>query len=76
MKTKPQRLRLVAEMALTGLGHCPLCPEDRADFFEGLSVILTPPASEAARYAAMCIREGQRAQRELHAALAPGKGAA
>ena len=76
MKTKPQRFRLVAEIAIAGLGHCALCPEDRADFYEGLSAILSPQAAEAARYAALCIRESQRAQRELLAALEAWKGAA
>jgi hypothetical protein len=76
MKTKTQRLRLVADIAVTGLIHCPLCPEDRADFYEGLSTILTPSAAEAARYAATCIRESERAQRELLAALETREGAA
>lgn len=76
MRTKTQKFRLVAEIAVIGLRHCALCPEDRADFYEGLSTILSPPAAEAARYAATCIRETQWAQRELLAALEAWKGAA
>jgi hypothetical protein len=76
MKNKTENLRLVADIAVTGLGHRALSPEDRADFYEGLSVILPPPASEAARYAATCIRESQRAQQELRAAMDTGKGPA
>ncbi len=76
MKTKPQNLRLVAEIAVTGLGHSVLSPEDRAAFYEGLSAILSPAAAEAARYAATCIRESQRAQQELSAAMGTRKGGA
>lgn len=73
VKTKTQKLRLVAEIALAGLRHAPLSPEERADFYEGLGAILSPPASEAARYAATCIRESQGAQRELRTAIETGK---
>jgi len=73
-KSRTQKLRLVAEIALTGLRHSALSPEDRADFYEGLGAILSPPASDAARYAATCIRESQGAQRELRAAIEARRG--
>jgi hypothetical protein len=76
MKTKTQKLRLVAEIALAGLRHSVLSPEDRADFYEGLAAILPPPASDAALYAAMCLRESLGAQRALRAAVETGEGAA
>jgi hypothetical protein len=63
-------LTLVAQLALAGLDHSPLIPLERADFFQGLGFLLPPPTSEAARYAATCIRESHRAQREFYAALA------
>jgi uncharacterized protein (DUF2336 family) len=69
-------LGLVAESAVTELGHSALRPEDRADFYEGLSAILPASTSEAARYAATCIRECQRAQRDLPRALETRKGEA
>jgi len=69
LKSKTERLLLVAEVAVTGLGHSALCPEESADFYEGLSSILSPPTSEAAKYTATCIRECQRAQRDFLAAL-------
>jgi hypothetical protein len=61
--------RLVAQVAMSGLNHVELPAEDHADFYEGLSSILSPPASEAARYAATCLREHQRAQKEILVAL-------
>lgn len=61
--------RLVAQVAMSGLSHIELPAEDHADFYEGLSSILAPPASEAARYAATCLREHQRAQKEILIAL-------
>jgi len=69
MRTTTQMRHLVAETAIAGLNHTLLSPEDRADFYEGLSTLLPAPASEAARYAATCIRESQRAQREFLAAF-------
>jgi hypothetical protein len=65
MRSRPQLLSLVVELALAGLAHAPLSPEDRADFFDGLALILSPAPAEAARYAATCIRESQRAQRDF-----------
>ena len=76
MRTTAQMRLLVAEIAIAGLQQTPLSPEDRADFYEGLSALLPAPPSEAARYAATCIRESQRAQRDFLAALHPGKAAA
>ncbi len=74
MKSKTQNLRLVAKIAVTGLGHCALGPGERADFYEGLGAILSPPASETARNLATCIRETQRAEQELLDALETRKG--
>jgi len=54
---------------MTGLEYTPLSPEEGADFFEGLSVLLRPPSSDAARYAATCLRECQRARQEIISAL-------
>ena len=65
----PPRLQLLAQVALTGLTNSPLEPEQRADFYEALSAILPAATGEAARYAATCIREGQRAQQDLVAAI-------
>ena len=69
MKTRTRKHQLVAEIAIAGLNHSRLTPEDRADFYEGLSTLLAPPTSEAAKYAATCIRESQRAQEEIRNAL-------
>lgn len=66
-------LNLVAQVAVAGLDHSPLSAGDRADFYEGLGSFLARRESEAARYAATCIRECQRAQQDFLAALAPGK---
>jgi uncharacterized protein (DUF2336 family) len=67
-------LRLVARVAVAGLSHPSLTPEDRADLYEGLSAFLARNESEAARYAATCIRECQRAQQDFLTALAAKKG--
>jgi len=72
--TQTHRLNLVAVIAVTGLSHSALCPEDRADFYEGLSAILSPGSAEAAKYAATCVRECQRAQQDLLTALGTGEG--
>jgi hypothetical protein len=62
-------LELVAEVAVAGLNHLALPPEDRADFYEGLSALLPKAKSEAAKYAATCIRECQRAQQDFMTTL-------
>jgi len=67
-------LGLVAEVAVAGLIHSPLSQEDRADFYEGLSVFLPKTESEAAKYAATCIRECQRAQQDFLVKLETKKG--
>jgi uncharacterized protein (DUF2336 family) len=67
-------INLVAEVAVTGLKNSALSSEDRADFYQGLSAFLAGNESEAAKYAATCIRECQRAQQEFLAALASRKG--
>lgn len=76
MRTKPQMLDLVAEVAVAGLDHSALTPDERADVYEGLSAFLPKTKSEAAKYAATCIRECQRAQRDFLTILAARKGAA
>ncbi|HEX4083345.1 MAG TPA: hypothetical protein VHY22_00435 [Chthoniobacteraceae bacterium] len=76
MRDRTAALHLVAELAVAGLDHIALTPEDRADVYEGLSAFLAKNESEAARYAATCIRECQRAQQDFLFALAANKGAA
>ena len=75
MRSRNQILGLVAEIAVTGFNHSELSPDDRADFYEGLSTFLARNEAEAARYAATCIRECQRAQQDFLATLATRKGA-
>jgi hypothetical protein len=65
----PGPLRLVAELAITGLDHSLLSLEEGADFYEGLSTLLPSPGSDAARYAATCLRECQRARQEILSAI-------
>jgi uncharacterized protein (DUF2336 family) len=73
MKTTSQKHHhLIAQLAISGLNHSALSPEERADFYEELSALLPPPTAEAARYAATCLRECQRAQREIVTALQAG----
>jgi hypothetical protein len=62
-------LYLVADMAMAGLLHSRLSPADRADFFDALCIFLPESESEAARYAATCLRESERAQQDFLAAL-------
>jgi len=76
IRTPTQILSLVAEMAVAGLDHSTVPARDRADFYEGLSSLLPKAESEAAKYAATCIRESQRAQREFLATLESRRGAA
>ena len=76
MRSRPQRLHLVAEIAVAGLNHSMLSPDDCADLYEGLSAFLPKTESEAAKYVSTCIRESQRAQRDFLAALETRKGAA
>jgi len=73
MRSADQTLRLVAEIALAGLTESALPLEDRADFYEGLGAFLPYAEAEAAKYAATCIRETQRAQHEVLKALTTGK---
>ena len=40
MRTRNQMLGLVAEIAVSGLNHSELSPDDRADLYEGLSTFL------------------------------------
>jgi uncharacterized protein (DUF2336 family) len=54
---------------MTGLEHAPLGPEEGADFYDGLSTLLQPATAEAARYAATCLRECQRAREEILSGL-------
>jgi len=74
MRDRTQMLQLVAELAVAGLNHTTLTPADRADAYEGLAVFLGKNESEAARYAATCIRECHRAQQDFLTALAAKKG--
>ena len=76
MRSRTQMLGLVAEIAVAGLNQSALSPDDRADFYEGLSAVLPKTESEAARYAATCIRESQRAQQDFLTTLETKKGAA
>ena len=62
---QPGPVRLIVELAVTGLDHTLLSLEETADFYHGLSTLLPPPGSEAARYAATCLRECQRARQEI-----------
>jgi hypothetical protein len=68
-------LELVAEVAVAGMNHVALAPADRADFYEGLSALLPKSKSEAAKYAATCIRECQRAQQDFLTTLEPRSSA-
>jgi hypothetical protein len=65
-----RKQHLVARIAITGIDHTWLSPEERAEFYEGLSTLLPAAPSEAAKYAATCIRECQRAQQEILTTLA------
>ena len=76
MRDRTQMLHLVAELAVAGLNHISLTPEDRADAYDGLAAFLAKNESEAAHYAATCIRECQRAQQDFLSALAAKKGSA
>ena len=76
MISKAQMLELVAEIAAVGLDHTELSLDDRADLYEGLGILLARNESEAAKYAATCIRECQRAQNDFRKTLAVSKGAA
>jgi len=76
MRNRTEMLHLVAQVALAGLDHAALSPEDRADFYEGLSALLPRMESESAKYLATCLRECQRAQRDFLSALETRKGGA
>ncbi len=76
MRNRTQKLRLVIEAAIATLKSAPLPPDDRADFYDGLGVLLPETEAEAAIYAATCIRESQRAQRDFLAVIEARKGAA
>ena len=65
---------MVARMALAGLGQAPMPAEDYALFYEGLGAILSSPGAESALYAATCIAEFIRAQRDVQSAVVPGEG--
>jgi hypothetical protein len=67
-------LGLVAEVAVAGLRHAALSPDDRADFYDGLSAFLPKMESEAAKYAATCLREAQRAQQDFLVTFQTRKG--
>ena len=69
-------LHLVAELAIAGLDQSALSPEERARFYEALTAFLPKTEAEAARYAATCIRESQRAQQDFLTTLGTNKGAA
>ena len=73
MKTRNPQHQLIAEIAIIGLNHSLLGPEERADFYDGLSTLLAAPLAESAKYAATCLRECQRAQQELLAGLGARK---
>ena len=75
IRNKTQILNLVAQIAVSGLDHSELSADDRADLYEGLGTFLAKNESEAARYAATCIRECRRAQQDFLARLASRKGA-
>lgn len=66
---RPGPLRLVAELAITGLDHSLLSLEEGAEFYDGLSTLLPPSGSDAARYAASCLRECRRARQQILTAL-------
>jgi hypothetical protein len=76
MRKKKQLLVLVAEVAVAGLKDSALSPDDCADFYDGLGVLLPFTESEAAKYAATCIRESHRAQQDFRTRLDMKKGAA
>ena len=76
MRNRTQMFGLVAEVAIAGLKNSVLSPNDRADFYEGLSALLPKAESEAAKYAATCIRECQRAQQDFLTVLETRKGVA
>jgi hypothetical protein len=74
--TPTRQQRLVAEIAITRLPPSSLSPEERADFYEGLSTLLAGSGADAAKYAATCIRESQRAEQEILEAVRGRKGGA
>jgi len=67
-----RRPNLIARMAVAGLTQTDLPFDQRAEFYEGVSALLPVASAEAALYAAMCIRESQRAQREFLAVMEIG----
>ena len=75
MRSRAQMLGLVAEVAVAGLEHSALSAADRADVYDGLSILLPRAEAEAAKYAATCIRECQRAQQDFLDKLKSRKGA-
>jgi hypothetical protein len=71
ISTRCGQLDLVARMALAGLRSAALPLEDYPHFYEGLAAVLDSPGADSALYAATCIAEFLRAQREIHSALNP-----
>jgi hypothetical protein len=76
MRTKPEMLLLVGEVAVAGLNHVAPSLEDQADVYEGLAEFLPKQEAEAAKYAATCIRESRRAQEAFLARLESRKAGA
>ncbi len=74
MRTREEMVELVVDVAVAGLNQMGLSPEDRADFYDGLSAFLPKNEAEAAKYAATCIRECQRAQQDFLVKLETRKG--
>jgi hypothetical protein len=73
--TRQDHLDVVAQMAVAGLHAAGLPLEDYARFYEGLGAILSSPGAESALYAATCIAEFLRAQRDVRSAVKPSTGA-
>jgi len=71
---RQDQLDLIAQMAVAGLHAAGLPLEDYALFYEGLGAILSSPGAESALYAATCIAEFIRAQRDVQSAVVPGEG--
>jgi hypothetical protein len=72
--TRRDQLDVVAQMAVAGLDAAGLPLEDYARFYEGLGAILSSPGAESALYAATCIAEFLRAQRDVQAVVKTSTG--
>lgn len=68
---KNELLRLVAKRATRGIDQLP--PNERADVYEGVSLILTGDEAAAAKLAAFSIRESERHQLQFQEILRQAK---